>query len=313
MLAKLWIFLLFCLNYGSCANLTKSFQEVNGTINGNLTFNSTDGPYLVTSELVVAHNATLTIEAGSEVVFVPTVGLRVHGSLHARGTHLNRTTFRALPCNETVFCNNTNLDRFYNPGIKLVGGTSHSNGRLEIQRNGQWGTICNYANRWDYKETTVACRQLGFLGAKRYYTYPGSGPVHMRDVYCNGKEETLWDCGYSWSSCCELSLVQSIGNGDDNCIPILVFRELHCIFGLNLCERMPIFAFKIEKFKIVREYYPHSLCLCYKIKVTLMKKRSKNHFAQNSGSYRIANVQILNTYQFIPCSYSSGPSFSQDE
>ena len=23
----------------------------------------------------------------------------------------------------------------------------------------------------------------------------------------NGKEEKLWDCGYRWSSCCELSLV----------------------------------------------------------------------------------------------------------
>ena len=208
MLAKLWIFLLFCLTYGSCANLTKSFQQVNGTIIGNRTFKPADGPYLVTSELVVAQNATLTIEAGSEVVFVPTVGLRVHGSLHARGAYSNKITFRALPCNETVLCNNTNLDRFYNPGIRLVGGTSYSNGRLEIQRNGQWGTICSYWYRWDYRETAVACRQLGFLGGKRYYYYPGSGPVHMKDVYCSGKEETLWNCGYDRSSCSELSLVQ---------------------------------------------------------------------------------------------------------
>ena len=236
MLAKLWIFLLFCLTYGSCANLTKSFQEVNGTIIGNRTFSPANGPYLVTSELVVAHNATLTIEAGSEVVFVPTVGLRVHGSLTARGTHSNRTTFRALACNETVLCNNTDPSRFYNPGIRLVGGTSHRNGRLEIQRNGQWGTICNYANRWDYRETAVACRQLGFLGAKRYYRYPGSGPVYMKDVYCNGKEETLWDCGYSWSSCRELSLVQSIGYGDDNCIPKLPLFSLSYNVSLVLIQ-----------------------------------------------------------------------------
>ena len=206
MLAKLWIFLLFCLTYGSCANLRKSFQQVNGTIISNRTFKPAEGPYLVTSELVVAHNATLTVEAGSEVVFVPTVGLRVHGSLHARGTYSNKITFRALSCNETVLCNNTNLDRFYNPGIRLVGGTSHRNGRLEIQRNGQWGTVCNSWNSWDYTETAVACRQLGFSGAKRYYTYPGSGPVHLRSVYCNGKEETLWNCAYRLSSCGELSL-----------------------------------------------------------------------------------------------------------
>jgi len=207
MLAKLWIFWLFCFTCGSCANLTKSFQEVKGTITGNRTFHPADGPYLVTSDLVVAHNATLTIEEGSQVFFVPTVGLRVHGSLHAKGTHSNRITFHALPCNETALCNNTNLDRFYNPGIRLEGGTSPSNGRLELQWNGQWGTICNYWGYWDHRETAVACRQLGFLGAKRYYTYPGSGPVHMKDVSCNGKEESLWDCSYRSRSCGELSLV----------------------------------------------------------------------------------------------------------
>jgi len=207
MLTKLFLFSLFCLTYGSCAYLNNSFQEVNGTITGNRTFNPVDGPYLVTSELVVAHNATLTIEAGSEVLFVPNVGLRVHGSLHARGTPSNTIKFRALSCNETVLCDNTNLDRFYNPGIRLVGGTSHNNGRLEIYWNGQWGTICNYWGYWDYRETAVACRQLGFLGAKSYYRYPGSGPVYMKSVSCNGKEESLWDCGYRWRSCCELYLV----------------------------------------------------------------------------------------------------------
>jgi len=207
MLVKLWILSLFCLTYGNCAISKTSFQEVNGTITGNRTFHPADGPYLVTSDLVVAHNATLTIEAGSQVLFVPTVGLRVHGSLHAKGTHSKRITFRALPCNETALCDNTNLGRFYNPGIRLVGGTSPSNGRLEIKWNGQWGTICNYWGYWDFRETAVACRQLGFLGAKRYYTYPGSGPVYMRRVNCNGKEESLWDCSYYWRSCCELSFV----------------------------------------------------------------------------------------------------------
>lgn len=207
MLAKLWMFSLFCFTYGSGANSKKTFQEVNGTIIGNQTFNPADGPYLVTSDLVVAHNATLTIRAGSEVLFVPNVGLRVHGSLHAKGTHSNRVTFRAVPCNETVLCTSANSESFYNPGIRLVDGTSHSNGRLELQWNGQWGTICNRWGYWDYRDTLVACRHLGFLGAKRHYIHPGSGPVYMRSVHCNGKEESLWDCRYTWGSCGELSLV----------------------------------------------------------------------------------------------------------
>ena len=201
----LWIFVLCYCIFGTTDSVKGNpYREVNGTIISNQTFTRTDGPYLVTSDLVVAHNATLTVEAGSEVLLVPNVGIRVYGSLLAKGTHSQRISFRAIPCNQTNFCSSKTV---YKPGIRLVDGTSYSNGRLEIMWNGQWGTICG-GYYWDHRDTKVACRQLGFLGAKKYYFYPGSGgPIWIGRVRCKGNEESLWQCGYrgvGQTGCCKL-------------------------------------------------------------------------------------------------------------
>ena len=41
----------------------------------------------------------------------------------------------------------------------------------------------------------VACRQLGFLGVKRYYTHGrGTGPTWLDNVDCKGSEKSLLDC-----------------------------------------------------------------------------------------------------------------------
>ena len=42
--------------------------------------------------------------------------------------------------------------------LRLVGGKRY--GRIEICKNGEWGTICN--DGWDNTDASVACRQLGF-------------------------------------------------------------------------------------------------------------------------------------------------------
>lgn len=42
--------------------------------------------------------------------------------------------------------------------LRLVGGTSALEGRLEVCINGDWGTVTN--DGWDYRDAIVACRQL---------------------------------------------------------------------------------------------------------------------------------------------------------
>ena len=192
MLPKYCIILAIFFKYGIYGH----GRNIYGTITGNQTLTHAKGPYRVTSDLVVAENATLAIESGTQVNFLPSVGIRVHGSLNAKGTPSHRITFRAVPCKNAPSCKNSAIP--YNKGIRLVGGTSYDNGRLELQWMRKWGTVCGQY-LWDMRDTRVACRQLGFLGAKRYYFHPGRGRAYMKSVRCTGYEESLWRCRYSWT------------------------------------------------------------------------------------------------------------------
>ena len=43
--------------------------------------------------------------------------------------------------------------------IRLVGGTSNAEGRVEICLRNEWGTVCD--QMWDATNARVVCRQLG--------------------------------------------------------------------------------------------------------------------------------------------------------
>ena len=45
--------------------------------------------------------------------------------------------------------------------LRLVGGTTAAEGRVEVCVNETWGTICN--DGWSTNDANVACGQLGFL------------------------------------------------------------------------------------------------------------------------------------------------------
>lgn len=44
--------------------------------------------------------------------------------------------------------------------IRLIGGASQNEGRLEICVNRLWGTVCGL--NWDEKDTAVVCGDLGY-------------------------------------------------------------------------------------------------------------------------------------------------------
>ncbi len=43
--------------------------------------------------------------------------------------------------------------------MRLAGGTSNLEGRVEICLNNEWGTVCD--QMWDRTDAIVVCRQLG--------------------------------------------------------------------------------------------------------------------------------------------------------
>lgn len=76
--------------------------------------------------------------------------------------------------------------------IRLRGGPSDSEGRVEIFLRGEWGTVCN--DEWDLLDANVVCRQLGYLEAIQTNTLPGSGTIWMDNVHCTGNELSLVHC-----------------------------------------------------------------------------------------------------------------------
>ncbi|XP_030844636.1 scavenger receptor cysteine-rich protein isoform X8 [Strongylocentrotus purpuratus] len=82
--------------------------------------------------------------------------------------------------------------------VRLVGGSNEAEGRVEIQYNGVWGTICD--DSWDITDASVVCRMLGFQGASgapgSAHFGQGTGPIQLDDVGCTGAEQTIFDCAH---------------------------------------------------------------------------------------------------------------------
>ena len=83
--------------------------------------------------------------------------------------------------------------------IRLANGSSNAEGRVEIQYEGQWGTICD--DLWNINAASVACRMLGFTNASHAWNEShfggGSGPIWLDDVFCLGSENSIYECSHS--------------------------------------------------------------------------------------------------------------------
>ena len=114
-----------------------------------------------------------------------------------------------------------------NGDIRLVGGSSQLEGRVEVCVSGSWGTVCD--DSWGTVDAQVVCRQLNFSVAGKYsnkdchgslkhesinitrvgavarsraFFGQGTVPILLDDVACIGTESTLLSCRYSSTHNC---------------------------------------------------------------------------------------------------------------
>ena len=83
--------------------------------------------------------------------------------------------------------------------MRLVGGPHRCEGRVEVERNGEWGTVCD--DSWNMKDAEVLCRELGCGAAKGTPSGNLYKPladekqkIFIREVNCNGTEDELIKC-----------------------------------------------------------------------------------------------------------------------
>ena len=95
-------------------------------------------------------------------------------------------------------CNDTFPVGYNSSEVRLIGGDTTRQGRVEIWYNSQWNTVCD--DYWDISDAIVVCQQLGYRGAvtahQSAHFGQGSGQILLDDLQCTGREASLLECSH---------------------------------------------------------------------------------------------------------------------
>ncbi|XP_064804326.1 T-cell differentiation antigen CD6-like isoform X4 [Oncorhynchus masou masou] len=121
---------------------------------------------------------------------------------YSSSTCLSQCVYRDLlveNCTELSYTDCSNLTEITcgHQAVRLVGGSHHCEGRVELWSEEKWGTVCD--DSWDLRDGGVVCAQLGCGSALNVSGQDGSfeagvGLVLLDEVNCGGSERNLWEC-----------------------------------------------------------------------------------------------------------------------
>ena len=169
------------------------------------------GEYVVERDINIRPGGKLTIEPGVVLRFPPSVGIMVGGRLEARGTEPD--SIKLTLKEEITFPNETYdvdpetkqqetevVQLEPTTPVRLLGGKTDFEGRLQVRIGDQWGTVCNYG--WTMKNAALVCHQLGFtLNPNDWYLerneIPNAGVsenVILSNVQCDDFDTDITKC-----------------------------------------------------------------------------------------------------------------------
>ena len=78
--------------------------------------------------------------------------------------------------------------------MRLVDGSSYSEGRVEVYYRGEWGTVCN--DGWNDVHASLVCVQLGFGSSGKLADFgAGTGNLFLQTL-CSMNDTILAACGH---------------------------------------------------------------------------------------------------------------------
>ncbi|XP_078382499.1 uncharacterized protein LOC144665190 isoform X3 [Oculina patagonica] len=113
-------------------------------------------------------------------------------------THMHKCRHRGWGQHDCTHSRDASVMCAYGSSVVRLRGGGYHYGRVEVYRDGRWGTVCGRS--WDMREANVVCRELGFKSAVNALWWSvfgqGSGQIWMNHVRCTGRESRLLDCGH---------------------------------------------------------------------------------------------------------------------
>lgn len=144
--------------------LTPGTNLVGGEVDGLESLSS--GEYIVERDINIRPGGKLILQSGVTLHFPPAVGMMVAGALDAHGKRPSDILFTLKEEIITDSINETFVNKGFNEinemefaSVRLLGGKTNLEGRLQVKIGEKWGTVCNYG--WTIRDAALICHQLG--------------------------------------------------------------------------------------------------------------------------------------------------------